>query len=181
MKTFTLALAATAMLALPGVANAQQVGTSGFDRGPDFTPGPSVMSVIENGGYGFDRNYGFIFTLPAPERERFFTLIQTQDSDKIIGYLTARANEGSVWAMKQLGFYYARGFYVDYDVQTSLNWFATAATRGDGMSALILGTIYQQGTIIRADEAKAAKWLAIAEENGDYRIKRDVEKVRTSY
>ena len=178
MKRLTLALTAAALATLPNAAIAQQVGTTGSDTGPSLTRGQSELLNFLDESNLSKRLAGWVLDIPAPDRDRFYFLLQQRDSEATMDFLEAKAEEGEVWAMKQIGLIYARGDIVEYDVVRSLNWFATAAERGDGDSALILGAVYTRGDLIRPDAEKAEYWLTRANAFGDYRTKRDVERLR---
>ena len=153
MKTLTLALAAATLAALPNAATAQQVGTTGFDTGPDLTPGPS--SSGQNRGMS-DRGWSVLDLMSYEDRSRYRHFLTSRDYDGLIAFLETRAQEEQVWAMHQLGSIYGRGDIVETDVVKSLNWYATAATRGDAQAALLLGSVYAKGELVKANPEKAA-------------------------
>ena len=144
------------------------------DIGPDLTPSftnfPSSVGLL-------GRDYS---PEAQPDRERFYTLLQTNDSDQILPFLFAQAEAGETWAMMQLGAFYASGSYVEADAERSLNWFATAARAGDDRAALILGLAYSRGDILVVDDAKAAGWLSQALESEEFGIRRDAAKLLAS-
>lgn len=175
MKTLTLALAAASLAVLPNAATAQQVGSTGFNTGPDLTPGPSSNSQYRGMS---DRNWSVLDLMSYEDRSRYRTFLTAQDYAGLIAFLETRARDEQVWAMHHLGLIYGSGKFVEADIVKSLNWYATAATRGDAQAALLLGSVYAKGEVVRADPGKAEYWLALAEEFGDYRIKRDVKRLR---
>ncbi len=86
------------------------------------------------------------------------------------------ANDGNVYAMKQVALAYLNGDDVDADPQKAASWMEKAAENNDIEAQYNTGLFYAKGHGVRRDFKKAAEWMNKALENGDPDAKAPAEQ-----
>ena len=174
MKTLAVSLIALSMLAAPS-ALAEEPGwatqNSTTRDGPrTFPEGMSVYSakrdLLRSASNG----------LSQADRERYRSITQKNSAEETASFLVGKAKDGNVWAMKELGAFYAGEGGLANHPEKSLYWFHEAAKTGDHASALLVGVAFAQGVVVEADTALARFWLEKAAASQDSAIRQDAEK-----
>jgi uncharacterized protein len=76
------------------------------------------------------------------------------------------AEQGSVEAQRNLGYFYIQGIGVAADLRQAADWYRKAAEQGDAISQANLGILYEGGRGVSKDERMAVEWYRKAAEQG---------------
>lgn len=96
-----------------------------------------------------------------------YYLIQDDDAQQAVTWLTRAAKHGNIGAIKSLAECYNEGKGVDKDRKTAIEWYKKAAEQGDGECQSLVGECYLKGDVLPLDAKKAVKWLRKAVDNGE--------------
>ena len=141
----------------------------------------SSVAFLPNAGWGNTHSSNDTSTIsnirPGNATERYSSdsslrhniqaWLRQGDFDIAIPSLRSLAETGDTWAMRELGWLSANGKGVAYSPAAAIDWFTTAANRGDHRSMLLLGTAYARGIGVKEDVTMARKWLRLAGESNE--------------
>ena len=115
-----------------------------------------------NATIGQDKNFGY-----HPE---IVQLLRQRSYERAMPALKSLAEHGDTWAMREIGWLYARGNGVAANPAKAIDWFFKSASAGDARSMLLLGTCYARGIGVEKNSAEALHWLERARASGDRRV-----------
>ena len=97
------------------------------------------------------------------------TLAACSTGQEKVAELTAKAEQGDVDAMVEVGEMYCSGTTIEQDDQICGMWMKRAAENGHVRAQYMLGRMYELGLGMRADPVQAYKWYTLSGNQG-YRM-----------
>lgn len=97
------------------------------------------------------------------------TLVACSTGQEKVAELTAKAEQGDVDAMVEVGEMYCSGTTIEQDDQICGMWMKRAAENGHVRAQYMLGRMYELGLGMRADPVQAYKWYTLSGNQG-YRM-----------
>ena len=97
------------------------------------------------------------------------TLAACSTGQEKVAELTAKAEQGDVDAMVEVGEMYCSGTTIEQDDQICGMWMKRAAENGHVRAQYMLGRMYELGLGMRADPVQAYKWYTLSGNPG-YRM-----------
>ena len=90
------------------------------------------------------------------------TLAACSTGQEKVAELTAKAEQGDVDAMVEVGEMYCSGTTIEQDDQICGMWMKRAAENGHVRAQYMLGRMYELGLGMRADPVQAYKWYTLS-------------------